>query len=41
MVLAVAASHPLARKEFVTLEDLGRDTVFRASRPAPGLLAAG
>ncbi|PRX50139.1 LysR family transcriptional regulator [Prauserella shujinwangii] len=35
MVLAVATHHPLARADFVTLEDLGRDTVFRAARPAP------
>ncbi|GAA4011441.1 LysR family transcriptional regulator [Allokutzneria multivorans] len=35
MVLAVAAGHPFARKDFVTLEDLGRDTVLRAAHPPP------
>ncbi|MGC7096555.1 LysR family transcriptional regulator [Amycolatopsis lurida] len=33
MVLAVPAKHPFARKEFVTLEDLARDTVLRAAHP--------
>lgn len=35
VVLAVAARHPLARGDTVTLDDLGRDTVLRAARPAP------
>ncbi|MER7077633.1 DNA-binding transcriptional regulator, LysR family [Saccharopolyspora kobensis] len=35
MVLAVASGHPFARREFVTLEDLGRDTVLRAAHPPP------
>jgi DNA-binding transcriptional LysR family regulator len=35
MVLAVAAHHPFARRDHVTLEDLARDTVLRAARPAP------
>lgn len=35
MVLAVAAGHPFARRPTVTLEDLARDTVLRAARPAP------
>ncbi|AXB47441.1 LysR family transcriptional regulator [Amycolatopsis albispora] len=33
MVLAVSAKHPFARKDFVTLEDLARDTVLRAAHP--------
>ncbi|MBN6037040.1 LysR family transcriptional regulator [Amycolatopsis sp. 195334CR] len=33
MVLAVSSRHPLAAKEFVTLEDLARDTVLRAAHP--------
>ncbi|MCP3804641.1 LysR family transcriptional regulator [Allokutzneria sp. A3M-2-11 16] len=35
MVLAVASGHPFARRDFVTLEDLGRDTVLRAAHPPP------
>jgi DNA-binding transcriptional LysR family regulator len=35
MVLAVAARHPFARRDHVTLEDLARDTVLRAAHPAP------
>ncbi|SDM55293.1 LysR family transcriptional regulator [Allokutzneria albata] len=35
MVLAVAAGHPFARREFVTLEDLARDVVLRAAHPPP------
>jgi DNA-binding transcriptional LysR family regulator len=35
VVLAVAAGHPFARRAAVTLEDLARDTVLRAARPAP------
>ncbi len=35
MVLAVASGHPFARREYVTLEDLGRDTVLRAAHPPP------
>lgn len=35
VVLAVAADHPFARREHVTLDDLARDTVLRAARPAP------
>ena len=35
MVLAVPARHPFARLDSVTLDDLARDTVFRAARPAP------
>lgn len=34
VVLAVAAGHPFARRTGVTLEDLARDTVPRAARPA-------
>ncbi|WP_051079487.1 LysR family transcriptional regulator [Amycolatopsis methanolica] len=33
LVLAVAARHPFARKESVSLEDLARDTVLRALWP--------
>ncbi|MFD4192811.1 LysR family transcriptional regulator [Amycolatopsis thermoflava] len=33
LVLAVAAKHPFARKESVSLEDLARDTVLRALWP--------
>ncbi|MFB9907817.1 LysR family transcriptional regulator [Allokutzneria oryzae] len=35
MVLAVASGHPFVRRDFVTLEDLGRDTVLRAAHPPP------
>jgi DNA-binding transcriptional LysR family regulator len=35
VVLAVAADHPFARRAHVTLDDLARDTVLRAARPAP------
>ncbi|MCO1656552.1 LysR family transcriptional regulator [Pseudonocardia humida] len=35
MVLAVATGHPFARRDHVTLDDLARDTVLRAARPAP------
>jgi DNA-binding transcriptional LysR family regulator len=35
MVLAVPARHPFARLDAVTLDDMARDTVFRAARPAP------
>jgi DNA-binding transcriptional LysR family regulator len=35
VVLAVSARHPFARLDAVTLDDLARDTVFRAARPAP------
>jgi DNA-binding transcriptional LysR family regulator len=35
VVLAVAADHPFARRGEVTLDDLARDTVLRAARPAP------
>lgn len=35
VVLAVAADHPFARRDHVTLDDLARDTVLRAARPAP------
>jgi DNA-binding transcriptional LysR family regulator len=35
MVLAVAARHPFARRDHVTLDDLARDTVLRAAHPAP------
>jgi DNA-binding transcriptional LysR family regulator len=39
VVLAVAAGHPFARRNgpnaCVTLDDLARDTVLRAARPAP------
>jgi DNA-binding transcriptional LysR family regulator len=39
VVLAVAAGHPFARRDgpdaHVTLDDLARDTVLRAARPAP------
>jgi DNA-binding transcriptional LysR family regulator len=34
-VLAVAAGHPFARRADVVLEDLARDRVLRAARPAP------
>jgi DNA-binding transcriptional LysR family regulator len=33
MLLAVSSRHPLARRDSVTLEDLARDTVYRAARP--------
>lgn len=33
VVLAVAAAHPFARRDHVTLADLARDTVLRAARP--------
>lgn len=35
VVLAVPAGHPFARLDAVTLDDLARDVVFRAARPAP------
>jgi DNA-binding transcriptional LysR family regulator len=35
VVLAVPVRHPFARLDSVTLDDLARDTVFRAARPAP------
>ncbi|GAA1309839.1 LysR family transcriptional regulator [Pseudonocardia xinjiangensis] len=35
MVLAVPMRHPFSRLDSVTLDDLARDTVFRAARPAP------
>jgi DNA-binding transcriptional LysR family regulator len=35
VVLAVAADHPFARRPDVGLDDLARDTVLRAARPAP------
>lgn len=35
MVLAVAARHPFARRDHVTLDDLARDTVLPAARPVP------
>jgi DNA-binding transcriptional LysR family regulator len=35
VVLAVPARHPFAGLDAVTLDDLARDTVFRAARPAP------
>jgi DNA-binding transcriptional LysR family regulator len=33
MLLAVSSRHPFARRDGVTLEDLARDTVYRAARP--------
>ncbi|WP_246258170.1 LysR family transcriptional regulator [Amycolatopsis anabasis] len=36
LVLAVSARHPFARKKSVSLEDLARDTVFRAAWPSTG-----
>lgn len=36
LVLAVSTRHPFARKKSVSLEDLARDTVFRAAWPSTG-----
>ncbi|MBO0851651.1 MAG: LysR family transcriptional regulator [Pseudonocardia sp.] len=36
LVLAVPTRHPFARKKAVSLEDLARDTVFRAAWPSTG-----
>lgn len=36
LVLAVSTRHPFARKKAVSLEDLARDTVFRAAWPSTG-----
>lgn len=36
LVLAVSARHPFARRRSVSVEDLSRDTVFRAAWPSTG-----
>lgn len=36
LMLAVSTRHPFARKKTVSLEDLARDTVFRAAWPSTG-----